>query len=73
MGRSMKPVTLTKRQIDNALEKLFPIDGPVIPRVTLSGPDYYYAWTVWAKRRDIRALQGERALRRSKRATVLKP
>lgn len=73
MSKPMKPVTLTKRQIDNLLDKLFSFDSPVIPRVKMSGPVYDYAWTVWAKRRDIYALQGERALRRSKRKTVIKP
>jgi hypothetical protein len=71
--RQQKPVTLTKRQIDNALERLFAIDAPVIPRVRMGAAVYDYAWTIWAKRRDIRALQGDRAHQRAKRKTVLKP
>lgn len=73
MTKPLKPVTLTKRQIDNLLDKLFNIDERVVPRMQMSGPVYNYAWTVWAKRRDIRALQGERSLRLSKRQTVIKP
>lgn len=73
MSKPLKPVTLTKRQIDNLLDAMFSIDTPVIPRVKMSGPVYDYAWTIWAKRRDILKLQGERALRRSKRETVVKP
>lgn len=71
--KPMKPITLTKRQIDNLLDALFSIETAVIPRVKMSGPVYDYAWTIWAKRRDILRLQGPRALRRSKRMTEIKP
>lgn len=65
----LKPVTLTKRQIDNALEKLFSSDNSVLPRVLMSNPVYDYAWTIWARRRNIEALQGKRAARRARRMT----
>lgn len=68
--RPLKPVTLTKRQIDNALEKLFDIDAA---RIAMSHPVYNYAWTIWASRHDILALQGDSALRQSKRKTKVLP
>jgi hypothetical protein len=73
VSKPPKPVTLTKRQIDNLLDALFNINEPVLPRVKMSGPVYDYAWTVWASRRDILKLQGPTALRRSKRKRVIKP